>query len=297
MQVEKPEEEEIEEEIEEEVKEEKQEEEPEEEERDWDSEATRMGWADEDNWHGDPNAWVDAKTFVENGEKILPIVRAEKRRLEEEVTNLKRREKERDERFDKYHKHQTALLELEKKRRNTALAMLKQQKKEAIDESDGELVVRIDDQIKELEDFELPELEETKPEKKQDDAKEHPDFRAWMSENSWYENDRRMRAVANDIADELQQSGTTLQGRPFLDAVAEQVKKEYSHKFQGTRRRKSAAVETGTRPVPRKKEKGYADLPDDVKKVCDGFVEDGLYKDSAEGRNQYAKEYYALGGD
>ena len=189
------------------------------------------------------------------------------------------------------------MLELEKKRRNTALAMLKQQKKEAIDESDGELVVRIDDQIKELEDFELPEIEDDKSDAKPDDQKEHPDFRAWLNENTWYESNKRMQAVANVIADELKQSGSTLEGRAFLDAVADQVKKEFNQKFQTPRRRKLAAVESGTRPAARKKEKSYADLPDDVKRVCDGFVEDGLYKDTPEGRNQYAKEYYALGGD
>ena len=53
--------------------------------------ARAMGWKPEAEWKGDPppRGFVDAETFVEAGEKALPVVSADRNRLQEEVDTLK----------------------------------------------------------------------------------------------------------------------------------------------------------------------------------------------------------------
>ena len=45
--------------------------------------AAQMGWVPVDKFRGDPAHWVDAETFVKKGEEVMPILRANNRRLEE----------------------------------------------------------------------------------------------------------------------------------------------------------------------------------------------------------------------
>lgn len=47
--------------------------------------ARDLGWHPFAEYNGPPGKWVDAKTFIERGETILPIVRAQNHRLEEKV--------------------------------------------------------------------------------------------------------------------------------------------------------------------------------------------------------------------
>jgi hypothetical protein len=41
-----------------------------------------MGWTAKEKFRGDPERWVDAATFVKNGEESLPILRERLRTLE-----------------------------------------------------------------------------------------------------------------------------------------------------------------------------------------------------------------------
>src|SRR5216684_6197221 len=49
------------------------------------SQAKELGWVDKDSFKGDPEKWVDARTYVDRGEHVLPIVKATAKRLREEL--------------------------------------------------------------------------------------------------------------------------------------------------------------------------------------------------------------------
>ena len=70
------------------------------EERDYEHDAQQEGWRPKEEWQGNPEQWVDAKTFVERGEKIAGILKKKVDSLEQrlsaaEVANRK---------FGEYHK-------------------------------------------------------------------------------------------------------------------------------------------------------------------------------------------------
>lgn len=261
--------------------------------RDYDTEASRMGWADEESWKGDPEQWVDAKTFVKRGDEFLPYLKADRNRLLSEVQKLNQKMSDRDKRFEQYQEHQKSLLDIEKKRKDAALLSLKEQKKAAIDDNDGELVVALEDQMKAIEEITIPEIKE---EPVEENPKEHPDFVTWRSDNDWYVNDPVLETYANGVAGRLMERGTTLKGRAFLDEVTKTVKQEMAHKFTNPKRKKPGTV-APNRTQPQNKKKGFADLPAEAKQACEGFVEEGLYANTPEGRDEYAAEYFEVSGE
>ncbi len=57
-------------------------------ERNFEAEARKEGWVSKEEWEAkgkDPSLHKDAKSFVEAGEKILPILKSKVDRLEKEL--------------------------------------------------------------------------------------------------------------------------------------------------------------------------------------------------------------------
>ena len=59
-------------------------------ERDYEAEARERGWRPLEEFKGDPASFVDAKTYVERAETVLPLVKAENARLKRDLSELKR---------------------------------------------------------------------------------------------------------------------------------------------------------------------------------------------------------------
>src|SRR5258706_9520841 len=53
------------------------------------TEASNMGWVDKDAYKGNPETWVDAKTFVEKGRHVLPILQKNNQRLNTELSTIR----------------------------------------------------------------------------------------------------------------------------------------------------------------------------------------------------------------
>jgi len=52
---------------------------------DVEKEAMNMGWTPKEKFKGDPAKWIDAETFVERAEHVLPILRADRDRLKRDL--------------------------------------------------------------------------------------------------------------------------------------------------------------------------------------------------------------------
>src|SRR3990172_12212288 len=52
-------------------------------------EARQLGWTPKEEWKGNPEKWIDAKAFVERGQEIMPILRSNNKRLQQEVSELR----------------------------------------------------------------------------------------------------------------------------------------------------------------------------------------------------------------
>ncbi len=52
--------------------------------------ASEMGWTPEEKFRGDPTKWVDAKTFYEKGQYVLPIVKSQLKEAKRDADKFER---------------------------------------------------------------------------------------------------------------------------------------------------------------------------------------------------------------
>lgn len=253
----------------EEIKEEEAE--PEIKEPDEEARATRMGWSPKEQFRGDPSKWVDAKTFIERGETMLPILRERLNKQEE----INRELKETVQDFRGY------ISKTEQRAYERAKRELEDDRKAAKEAGDIDKFEQATN--------ELHKLETDKP--KNGEAKspiEDPVFKGWIDENEWFKTDPKMAAYANGIGQFIRETEPALVGRDYLDEVTKQVKERFKEKFENPRRNGVARVEAGSGSVPKKTNaKTYNELPPDAKRECDRYVKQGLLK-----KEEYVKTYF-----
>lgn len=239
--------------------------------------ASRMGWVPQEKFRGDPDRWVDAKTFVEKGENELPILRERLRKQDEalrEVNELKR----------DVRKHITLV---EKQAYEKARRDLEAERESAKDVGDFDKYDKATKQLTEL-DKEKPEEkpEETKPEA---DATRDPVFAEWSARNSWLQTDPERATYANTYGEYLNRTKPHLYGKAFLDEIHKAVMKEFPDRFENPRRTATPKVEGGgVAPKARSSGKTFDDLPADAKAACLRFEKHGVMK-----RDEYVKDYFS----
>lgn len=238
--------------------------------------AREMGWRPKEEFRGDDTKWVDAETFVKRGEEILPIVRANAKKTEEDlakanatIADMKRSFAE----FKKFHS-QTEQRALERARKE-----LEREMAEAVEAKDHKAVREIA--------ADMAALSKDVQTDGNGDPYATPDhtkaLSAWKGENPWFGSDRVMTAAANAIADELEAGG--VRGEEQLAEVSKRIKAEFPHKFENERRKGPAAVEGQT--PPRRAGKSRSDLPPEARQTMDRWIKQGLISEA-----QYLKDYF-----
>lgn len=254
--------------------------------RDYESEARSQGWKPKEEFDGDPGRWTDAETFVKRGEEILPIVRKQNEGLKKELERTRQEVAEIKAAAKEFRAYQEAQFKQKAEKLESEIANLRAQRREAISTGDGDRVDAIEEQIDSLKDQQR-EIKATAKEEKA--AGVDPALQAWVDENKWYTESPRMAAFANAVGAELvQQKG--LQGPDLLQAIREEVEKEFPHKFEKEKaavRNPMAASGKDGGPATAKGGKSYRDLPEAEKKACDTFVKLG-----AMSRDEYVKAYF-----
>lgn len=232
--------------------------------------AMEAGWVPKDQWDGDPEEWRDAKTFNDRGE------------LFKKIEDQNRTIKEFKRALEDMKVHHSKVREVEYKR---ALEALREQKAAAVEAGDGAAVVKLDDQI------DLVKEEQTKlrqnPTQQEVDNSPNPEFTQWVNRNKWYETDRAMKAVADDLGRELALRGQS--PSEVLKEVERQIKQEFPHKFRNANRDKPNAVEGSAGKGVSSKDDFV--LSEDEKRIMDRFVRTGAIT-----REQYIKDLKATRG-
>lgn len=265
-------------------------------------EAETLGWIPPSRYKGDPETFVDADEYIKRGETVLPIVKAQNKKLHAELramnesaqktsaelATIKKRLEEADERaaVDK----QKAL---DKQR-----AELKGALAQASEEGDHAAVAEITEQ--------MTQLAATPPEETKTAAAAEikpmdlpPDLVAWHEDNPWYGTDRRKTSLALGIAQELRDAGEKAVGRAFWDKVTEELDATLgAGKPAGEVHDKVAGARgSGGGGGGSAKAKTYASLPAEAKKACEDDVRrfvgpDKRYKTAADWRARYTEIYY-----
>jgi hypothetical protein len=255
------------------------------EDRDYDNEARAQGWKPQEEYEGDSEKWVDAKTFVERGDKYVGIVkdrldRTEKRlKYQEQLNNDFKRYMERQEKA-----HAAQL--------NGLAAQLEQERKRAVSAGDGEAFDRAE---KRLQDVRKQQDAVKIPQEQTQQSGPPPEWaQEWMQENPWYGKDRAATAVAETYAKELREAQPFLEDREFMDEVAKYVKTELPHKFENKKKTQAPEVEIEAQTsVPQTKgPKTYNSMPPEAKAEFNRLAKEGIFKASDEGRAKYAALYW-----
>ena len=208
-----------------------------------DARAKAMGHSSKEDWRGNPEDWVDAKTFLERADSVMPILRERNKKLEAKLAQVE----------DRQNKLVKQLLEKE-------VRAIKAQQKEAVKQGDEEEFERADKALADLE----------KQKQEVGTQKEDPVFAQWQEDNPWYTSDFEKHDFANRYAEFL--NGTGVYGKEMLDKVAAEVKSKFN---KNPRRDKPSDAQQGGQQ-PRKAGRSYHDLPSDAKAACDRFVKQGV---------------------
>lgn len=238
--------------------------------------AQRMGWRPKDEFKGDESRWIDAATFVQRGEDILPIVQANNKALEKALAESQKQIKSLERTFRDFGVHHTKTVQAQYDR---ALADLQSKQADAAAIGDVQTVRQTTDAI-----VELGKEVRAEPANGPDKAEMQRVRSQFKADNPWFETDVVMTAAASAIGDELAAKGVT---DPETQAaeIAKRIKAEFPHKFENPNRRLPSAVE-GSGTARRTGGKSYSDLPPEAKAACDRFVKQGLLT-----QQQYAKDY------
>lgn len=262
--------------------------------------ARSMGWRPQEDWTGDPEKWVDAEEFVERGEQILPILRANNRDLRDNVLTLKQQNDKLGHELAatrsivqglEKHFNESLQRQLTEQRRQ-----LKAELKDAVEDRDTDRELDIRDQLDQLSDAE--KAAKAKQKENQDklkpapktDPEIDPTFTAWKNENPWFgEDKKRTRAVVR-AAEDLRDEGDTSTGLDFYNKALERA--------EGGKTTPVDKVSSGnSRSNSSSGSKTFASLPAEARQACmdevENFVGEGkLYKTEKEWKDFYVKTYY-----
>lgn len=239
-------------------------------------EARSMGWSEKERFRGDPNNWVDAEEFVRRGREVLPLIKANNKRLASEVAeakaevrNLKSLIDAQTQTVEKIVKNQDTLVQ---KQVEARLAELRSQKRAAIREGNHDLAADLEEDI----DQTREELQAAKsappassPSPSSAPAEQVPPWaRQFVEDNSdWLMKDKRRTSLFQGIADDLLES-SELRGTELL----EEAKRQMEETLSGGKRKPAASkVESGTTNPSGSgsgTSKGFNDLPADAKAAC-----------------------------
>lgn len=277
--------------------------------------ARELGWVPKEEFRGDPEKWVDANSYLEYGEKLLPLVRATNARLKDDIARtqreneaLRRANAETQESVKALQEYHAEELRQQRERvRKETLDRIK----EARSENNVDEEVRLTGELSKI-DAETAAAA-TRPAAKSNGSgsaatqpEVPPEVVEWQRKNPWYGTDLAKTSIAQGVAQQLRQQDPNLKGMAFLEKVTEGTNKELARLGVTQPARKDDKVESGrggaggggggnSGPAG----KSYMDLPADAKAQCDKDAGDPrlvgpnrVYKDVAAFRKQWAAKYF-----
>lgn len=247
------------------------------------SEARRYGWKPKDEFTLAPDGWVDASRYLELPSTQVKVIRDLNKRLEREL-------RERDDRLSRVQSvSETAISRVREQERaayEAKLTEIEAQKRAAVEVGDTQQYDRLADQQRQMQ---PPVVEAPK------EAAIVPEVREYLDTAKWVK-DPHAFSFARELIDQT----------PAVQRLAplEQVKwaerqlrdvGQFSHHFATVEAPRPAVSKVdagGMGMLGRKAGKTAADLPSDVRRIADGFVNEGIYKTA----DEYAVDYFAQGG-
>ena len=222
------------------------------EERDYEAEALADGWNPEFDGPGKK----DARTFVEDGERISGMLKSKIGRLEERIDSLTHTNAE----FKQYTDKQ---IKRERQEKEAAIANLEKVRAQAITDGDGLAAVQAEKDINTLQKEEVQSPNEAIQQMSQQ----------WVTDNPWYASNKKLGRFADGIADQVIAEGFT--GQAYFNELTRQVKEVFPEEFENPNRKKAGSVESGgDKTVDGSEARTWANLPKEAKDAAKRFEKD-----------------------
>ena len=258
--------------------------------------AAAMGWTDREHWKGDPEKWVDADTYLEHGEKVMPILKANNQRLISDITGLRSENQTLKTQMADMQENMKVLLEanksIEKARAEETRADLRRAIEDARKENDTDRVVELSRQLDGIKD---PESTPTKKATPTPNPMDDPAFQRFITKHADWLNDPLKVSVATGIGQTIRMDSNNahLLGDAFYDEVERRMNEFFREPT------KPGKVEGGSGNANRNfGGKTYNDLPPDAKAACDRYAkrlkfgEGQAFKNEDEWRANYVKKFF-----
>lgn len=250
--------------------------------------AGHKGWVPKEQFKGDSSKWVDAKTFVERGEKFNVNLQKEVAALKSKIESFEGTKAA----FAKFHAETVARKDAEL---SEAIKALRIERSAATRNGEDELAIELDDRIDGLR-AQQKEVKQIAVEPQAQTPAEDPVLLEWIEDgNDWFKEDGKLRAYAIAMAQDMNKNGETLRGRKFLDKVTERMAEEFPRKFRSMTNsagRSGSNVEGGSTATS-SRTGGYSerDLPAEDLKLMKQFVAEGWTT-----RDAFLKSYFSRNG-
>lgn len=258
--------------------------------RDYEGEARAAGWKPIEEFGDDekkPARPKDARTFVEEGERLAslqaPQIKALKLKVGALETQIKR------------------LAKAEQMAYTNALADLKAQQEAAVEAGDVAAHREIDKKLDTLRESAKDTADVAHGEDPQDEFDNFRDKHAWYDRGnlaSATDAEKDARAYADRVAERLARQGAMKDNPPsaFFEMVAEEVNARYPALANGRAPRPKPAPDVAgvTRTAANRNAKIGANLPPEAKDHAERYMRMGIYKNcksKAEAYDRFAKDY------
>lgn len=255
---------------------------------DYEAEARAIGWKSLEELGGkvDSARFVDAKTFYERGQELLPVLKANNRDLRRKVESL-----------EKDVKRMAGFVSTAEKRGyEQALSEIRARQEQAVETGDLDAFRKATKDADKLADDMAAAKGEAGGDDDDDPSRRAEEFADWAADNKWYEaNHPVVGAYADSIAQSLQKKRggylTQADLKELSDKVATKFADRYPDLFGGEEeapapRQKKPMVDGGGARQPARGGKTYNDLSHDARQMCDKWVKQGLMT-----RDDYVKNY------
>jgi hypothetical protein len=253
--------------------------------------ARRLGWKPREEFaSGPPQNWKTAEEFVEAGDRELPLIRANNRKLETQVSRLSRDLTAVTESLAHMTEMQQKAYERAYKK---AREDLERQRDAAVEGADRAAFAAAEKGLKEL-DAEAP-----KPPPKPVQprvAEPPPEVLEWSDQNPWFLADATLREKAERIHMRIQQARPGLSLRENLAEVTAEMRRQHPE-IAGENPRRNGAAEvsgagTDNGPTRRSGAKTFDAMPADSKAAYERYAKAMKARGGALTKEQWAADYW-----
>lgn len=227
--------------------------------------ARDMGWTPPEEWQGPaPKAgFLSAEEFVKRGETIIPMLRGQNRKLEEEIGSLKKQIGELTMAAQSLNEFSQRAIARERAENERLMRQLEARREQAVNDGDAQTAVAADREIARI----AAQQQAPDPVRRQM-------VEQWLAENQWFQVDEQKRAWAEGFSRQLMERGYQ-PGPAILDAVAREARHIFPE-LNGGQARPGGVDGRAGRQRPRGNKRTFDDLPQEARDAYRNFQRLGV---------------------